>query len=125
MSSRNTDRNVTGRLTLAPDVARRAVGAADMRALLMMVFHHTGDRYWLGERFRPVRDIRLIAPEDAGLPADARDEIRDAATAVLNRIREAGVPPPHDRVFLPMIEKALRAKLPDPEPTMVCEQKGI
>ena len=75
MSSRNTDRTVTGRLTIDPDVARRAVSAADMRALLMMVFHHTGDRYWLGERFRPVRDIRLIAPEDAGLPADVRDEI--------------------------------------------------
>ena len=77
MSIRNTDRNVTGRLTLDPDVARRAVGAADMRALLMMVFHHTGDRYWLGERFRPVRDIRLIAPEDAGLPADVQDETDD------------------------------------------------
>src|SRR5258705_9437817 len=113
MSSRNTDRNVTGRLTLAPDVARRAVGAADMRALLMMVFHHTGDRYWLGERFRPVRDIRLIAPEDAGLPADARDEIRDAATAVVTRIGGPVVPPPPHRFFLQMIKNAP----PQNEPT--------
>src|SRR5258707_15203053 len=107
MSTRNTDRNVTGRLTLDPDVARRAVGAADMRALLMMVFHHTGDRYWLSERFRPVRDIRLIAPEDAGLPADVRDEIRDAATAVLTGTRDAVVPQPDDALFLEMMRIAL------------------
>ena len=43
----------------------------------MMVFHHTGDRYWLSERFRPERDIRLIAPEDAGLLVEFYGRVSD------------------------------------------------
>jgi 4-hydroxyacetophenone monooxygenase len=125
MSNRNTDRNVTGRLTLDPDVARRAVGAADMRALLMMVFHHTGDRYWLSERFRPERDIRLIAPEDAGLPADVQDEIRDAATAVLTGTGEPVVPQPDDVLFLEMMNIALGESVPSEYLPMMREQMGL
>src|SRR3977135_4378664 len=125
MSSRNTDRTVTGRLTIAPDVARRAVSAADMRALLMMVFHHTGDRYWLGERFRPVRDIRLIAPEDAGLPADVQDEIRDAATAVLTGTGDPVVPQPDDVLFLEMMNIALGESVPSEYLPMMREQMGF
>src|ERR1700739_665761 len=107
MSTRNTDRTAAGRLTLDTDVARRAVDAADMRALLMMVFHHTGDRYWLSERFRPVRDIRLIAPEDAGLSADVQAEVRDAATSGLTDTGEPAVPQPDDVLFLEMMRVAL------------------
>ena len=125
MSSRNTDRTVTGRLTIDPDVARRAVSAADMRALLMMVFHHTGDRYWLGERFRPVRDIRLIAPEDAGLPADVQDEIRDAATAVLTGTGDPVVPQPDDVLFLEMMNIALGESVPSEYLPMMREQMGF
>ncbi|MDT5284178.1 MAG: 4-hydroxyacetophenone monooxygenase [Mycobacterium sp.] len=125
MSTRNTDRNVTGRLTLDPDVARRAVGAADMRALLMMLFHHTGDRYWLSERFRPVRDIRLIAPEDAGLPADVQDEIRDAAGAVLTGTGDPVVPQPDDVLFLEMMRIALGESVPSEYLPMMREQMGL
>jgi 4-hydroxyacetophenone monooxygenase len=125
MSTRNTDRNVTGRLTLDPDVARRAVGSADMRALLMMVFHHTGDRYWLSERFRPVRDVRLIAPEDAGLPADVQDEIRDAATTVLTGSGDPVVPKPDDALFLEMMNIALGESVPSEYLPMMREQMGL
>jgi 4-hydroxyacetophenone monooxygenase len=125
MSTRNTDRNVTGRLTVDPDVARRAVDAADMRALLMMVFHHTGDRYWLGERFRPVRDIRLIAPEDAGLPGEVQDEIRGAATAVLTRTGEPVVSQPDDGLFLEMMCIALGENVPGEYLPMMREQMGF
>jgi 4-hydroxyacetophenone monooxygenase len=125
MSTRNTDRNVTGRLTLDPDVAQRAVTAADMRALLMMVFHHTGDRYWLSERFRPVRDIRLIAPEDAGLPVDVQGEIRDAATAVLTGTGDPVVPQPDDVLFLEMMNIALGESVPSEYLPMMREQMGL
>jgi 4-hydroxyacetophenone monooxygenase len=125
MSTRNTDRNVTGRLTLEPDVARRAVAAADMRALLMMLFHHTGDRYWLSERFRPVRDVRLIAPEDAGMPANVQDEIRYAATAVLTGTSDAVVPQPDDALFLEMMRIALGESVPSEYLPMMREQMGL
>jgi 4-hydroxyacetophenone monooxygenase len=125
MGTRNTDRTVTGRLTLDTDVARRAVDAADLRALLMMVFHHTGDRYWLSERFRPVRDIRLIAPEDAGLPVDVQHEIRDAATAVLTGTGDPVVPQPDDVLFLEMMRIALGESVPGEYLPMMREQMGL
>ena len=125
MSTRNTDRTVTGRLTLDPEVARRAVDAADMRALLMMVFHHTGNQYWLSERFRPVRDIRLIAPEDAGLPPDVQNEIRGAAMAVLTGTSEPAVPQPDDVLFLDMMRIALGEGVPSEYLPMMREQMGL
>ena len=125
MRTRNTDRNEPGRLTLDPEVARRAVGVADMRAMLMMVFHHTGDRYWLSERFRPVRDIRLIAPEDAGLPADVQDEIRDAATMVLTGAGDPLAPQPDDVVLLEMMRVALGEDVPSEYLPMMREQMGM
>jgi 4-hydroxyacetophenone monooxygenase len=125
MSIRNTDRNVAGRLTLDHGAARRAVDAADLRALLMMVFHHSGDRYWLSERFRPVRDIRLIAPEDGGLPTDVQDEIRDAATAVLTGTRDPALPQPDDRLFLEMMRIALGEDVPREYLPMMREQMGL
>ena len=125
MSTRNTDHNLTGRLTLDPAVARRAVDAADMRALLMMVFHHTGDRYWLGERFRPTRDIRLIAPEDAGLPDDVQHEIRDAATAVLIGAGDPVLTQPDDALFMEMMRVALGEDVPPEYVPMMREQMGL
>jgi 4-hydroxyacetophenone monooxygenase len=64
---------------------RAAVGDADLRVLLMCLFHLTGDRRWLADPYRPRRDVQLIADEDAGLPAEVADEIRAAAVEVLSK----------------------------------------
>jgi 4-hydroxyacetophenone monooxygenase len=105
--------------------ASRAVDSADLRALLMMVFHHTGDRYWLSERFRPVRDVRLIAPEDAGLPADVQDEIRHAATAVLTDTGDPALRQPDDQLLLEMMRIALSEDVPCEYLPMMREQMGF
>ncbi len=42
-ATRNTDPVVAERSALDPETARHAVDAADLRALLMMVYHHTGN----------------------------------------------------------------------------------
>ena len=60
-----------------PEV-ERAIAAADLRVLVMCLFHITGDERWLHDPFRPVRDVRLIADPDAGFDADTRTEIRRA-----------------------------------------------
>src|SRR5262245_65812187 len=64
---------------LDPVLLRRALQDADIRALLMVVFHLSGDLKWLGPTYRPQRDVRLIAEEDAGLSPQVRDAIRVAA----------------------------------------------
>jgi 4-hydroxyacetophenone monooxygenase len=52
---------------------------ADLRVLVMCLFHMTGDRKWLEPPYRPVRDVRLIADPDAGFDEAVCAEIRQAA----------------------------------------------
>src|SRR5262249_59002268 len=68
---------------LDPAMLRRAVRDADIRVLLMVVFQLSGDRKWLAPIYRPQRDVRLIADEDAGLSPEVQAEIRTAAIDLL------------------------------------------
>ncbi len=52
---------------------------ADLRVLVMCLFHMTGDRKWLEPPYRPVRDVRLIADPNAGFDPTVCAEIRLAA----------------------------------------------
>ena len=67
-----------------------AVEAADLRPLVLALFHHTGDERWLREPFVPRRDVRLIADPAAGFPPDIQDEIKGAARSLF----ADGVPDP-------------------------------
>ena len=58
-----------------------AVRDADLRVLVMCLFQITGDRKWLAEPYLPQRDVRLIAPEDAGFSDEIAEQIWDAAIA--------------------------------------------
>jgi 4-hydroxyacetophenone monooxygenase len=69
---------------------RAALDGADIRVLLMVLFHLTGDRRWLEPPFQPKRDIRLFADVSAGLPEDLQREVRDTVFAKL----VAGSPKP-------------------------------
>jgi 4-hydroxyacetophenone monooxygenase len=60
-----------------PDLAS-AIAEGDIRVLLMVLVHMTGDQRWLQPPYRPRRDVRLIPDPDAGLPGDIQDEIRAA-----------------------------------------------
>ena len=91
----------------------------------MMVYHHTGNTYWLTERFRPKRDVRLIAPEDAGLPEDVQREIRTAATDVLCQEKPLAVTTPNDTQFQRMMSFALNEDVPAEYVPMMREQMGF
>ena len=60
---------------------RAALEDADLRVLLMVLFHLTGDRKWL--EMKPKRDAKLIADPDAGLSAEAQREVRETALRLL------------------------------------------
>jgi 4-hydroxyacetophenone monooxygenase len=59
-----------------------AIAEADIRVLLMVLVHMTGDLRWLEAPYRPKRDVRLIPDRQAGLPTDIQDEIRTAVVAL-------------------------------------------
>ena len=55
-----------------------AITEGDIRVLLMVLVHMTGDERWLEPPYKPKRDIRLIPDPEAGVPAEIQDEIRAA-----------------------------------------------
>ncbi|HSB95726.1 MAG TPA: NAD(P)/FAD-dependent oxidoreductase, partial [Spongiibacteraceae bacterium] len=57
---------------------RAALAGADIRVLLMVLFHLTGERRWLEQPFQPKRDIRLFADISAGLGDELQQQVRDA-----------------------------------------------
>ncbi|MFK7919717.1 MAG: flavin-containing monooxygenase [Ilumatobacter sp.] len=100
-----------------------AVRDADLRVLTMCLFQITGDRQWLSEPYLPQRDVRLIAPEDAGFSAEVAAEITEAAIA------EAGTPPaitdPGDELMVEMMSVCLGEPVPPEYAPMMREEMGF
>ncbi len=97
-----------------------AIAEADIRCLLMVLVHMTGDERWLEPPYKPKRDVRLIPDPDAGLPAEIQHEIR---TAVV-RLFAQGTPKPvitdpGDELILRMMRACLGENVaPDYAPLM-------
>ena len=62
-----------------------AIAEGDIRVLLMVLVHLTGDERWLEPPYRPRRDVRLIPDPEAGLPRDIQNEIRSAVLKLFAR----------------------------------------
>src|SRR5258706_14730512 len=60
-----------------------AIAEGDIRVLLMVLVHMTGDVSWLEPPYQPRRDVRLIPDPQAGLPKKIQDEIRAAVLKLL------------------------------------------
>ena len=58
------------------------LAAADLRVLVMCLYHLTGDPAWLDAPYRPARDVRLIADPAAGFEPAIQDEIRAAVAGL-------------------------------------------
>lgn len=67
-----------------------AIAEADIRCLLMVLIHMTGDERWMAPPYLPKRDIRLIPDPDAGVSPEIQDEIRAAVVDLFS----AGTPQP-------------------------------
>lgn len=112
---------------LDPEVLRDAITDADIRVLLMVVFHLSGDRKWLGPRYRPQRDVRLIADEDAGLAPEIRAEILEAAVDLL--LAKAGQEPavrdPGNELMLEMMRQCMAENIAPDYAPMMREEMGL
>src|SRR6476659_6513067 len=67
-----------------------AIAEGDIRVLLMVLVHMTGDQRWLEPPYKPKRDVRLIPDPEAGVPKQIQDEIRAAVV----KLFEKGEPQP-------------------------------
>jgi len=102
-----------------------AIADADLRVLLMVNFHMSGDRRWLDAPFRPQRDVRLIADEDAGFPPDVQAEIRAAAVAYLSSGAAPVITDPGDELMVEMMRACLSEMVPPEYAPMMREQIGL
>lgn len=107
-------------------VIQQALEEADVRVLLMVLFHLTGDRRWLQEPFRPERDIRLFADISGGLPSDVQAQIR---AAILDLLRQGvGAPRiglPDEALLVEMMSVFNGEAVPTEYAPLVLEEMGL
>ncbi len=103
------------------------VEAADLRILVLCLFHLTGDERWLDDRLAPARDVRLVADPDAGYDDTTRTEIRASAKALLAPTGppEPVVTDPGPELFQRMMSFCLGEPVPDEYIPMMMEDFGF
>jgi len=106
----------------------RALEHANLPSLVPVLFQLTGDRRWLGERYRPTRSRGMDNNDSGGFPAEVAAELRAAALeAVL--AHEAGapvaVPAPTGDLLLELLSLANGEPAPDDYAEMIAEDLGF
>src|SRR2546423_6227242 len=103
-----------------------AIAEGDIRVLLMVLVHMTGDQRWLEPPYRPKRDVRLIPDPEAGVPKQIQDEIR----AAVLRLFEHGEPKPAitdpgDELMLKMMRVCLGENVAPEYAPLMREEMGF
>lgn len=103
-----------------------AIAEGDIRVLLMVLVHVTGDEKWLEPPYKPKRDVRLIPDPDAGVPKEIQDEIR---AAVLNLFANGAPKPvitdPGDELMLRMMRATLGEHVAPEYAPLMREEMGF
>ena len=103
-----------------------AIAEADIRFLLMVLVHMTGDERWLEPPYKPKRDVRLIPDPDAGLPPEIQDKIR---AAVVNLFAHGTPRPvitdPGDELMQRMMRACLGENVAPEYAPMMREEMGF
>src|SRR5882762_3339838 len=85
-----------------------AIAEGDIRVLLMVLVHMTGDERWLEPPYKPKRDVRLIPDPEAGVPQKIQDEIRAAVLRLFaNGEPRPAITDPGDELMLRMMRACL------------------
>jgi 4-hydroxyacetophenone monooxygenase len=103
-----------------------AIAEADIRCLLMVLVHMTGDERWLEPPYLPKRDIRLIPDPEAGVPKEVQDEIR---AAVVKLFAEGAPRPvigdPGEELLLKMMRACLGENVTPEYAPLMREEMGF
>jgi 4-hydroxyacetophenone monooxygenase len=103
-----------------------AIAEGDIRVLLMVLVHMTGDERWLEPPYRPKRDVRLIPDPEAGVPKEIQDEIR---AAILKLFADGEPKPvitdPGDELMLKMMRAGLGENVAPEYAPLMREEMGF
>ena len=103
---------------------KSAIAGADLRVLIMVLFQMTGDERWLS--YRPKRDVKLIADEDAGFSRAEQREIRQAAHRILSEVQgEPAIRDPGNALMKRMMELCLGEDVPAEYAPLMREELGF
>jgi len=113
-------------LDISKEQLTEILAEADLRVLLMVMYHFSGDRRWLEAPFLPSKDVRLIADESAGLPPSIQALIRAEA---LDLFSQPDLTPalgdPGDTLMVEMMQVCLGHRVPPEYAPMMREQMGL
>ena len=112
-------------MRLDKNLLKNALPQADLRALLMVLFHYTGDEKWLNPPYSPRRNPSLVADEDAGLPPEIQAEIRATAFDVLSQDKTPLIADPEEVLLNRMMTHSLAENVPPEYAPMMREQMGF
>lgn len=103
-----------------------AIAEGDIRCLLMVLVHMTGDQRWMEPPYLPKRDVRLIPDPDARMPEEIQDKIR---AAVLNLFANGTPKPvitdPGDEGMLKMMRACLGENVAPEYAPLMREEMGF
>jgi 4-hydroxyacetophenone monooxygenase len=103
-----------------------AIAEGDIRVLLMVLVHMTGDEKWLEPPYKPKRDVRLIPDPDAGVPKEIQDEIRAAVLKLFeNGTPEPVITDPGNELILKMMRATLGENVTPEYAPLMREEMGF
>jgi 4-hydroxyacetophenone monooxygenase len=103
-----------------------AIAEGDIRVLLMVLVHLTGDEKWLEPPYKPKRDVRLIPDPDAGVPKEIQDEIRAAVVKLFeNGAPEPVITDPGNELILKMMRATLGENVTPEYAPLMREEMGF
>jgi 4-hydroxyacetophenone monooxygenase len=103
-----------------------ALAQADLRVLVMCLFHLTGDEKWLAPPYRPARDVRLIGDPAAGFGEDVQREIRQTMESLLaDGVPQPAIDDPGEALFQRMMSICLGEQVPAEYVPMMRQDMGF
>jgi 4-hydroxyacetophenone monooxygenase len=103
-----------------------AIAEGDIRVLLMVLVHLTGDERWLEPPYKPKRDIRLIPDPHAGVPDEIQDEIRAAVVKLFwNGEAKPVITDPGNELMLKMMRATLGENVAPEYAPLMREEMGF
>ncbi len=116
------------RIEVVVDTERlhHAIEAADLRVLLMSLFHQTGDHSWLEAPFLPAHDVRLVADPQAGFSTEVQAKVRDAARKVFALTdHPPAITDPGNDLILQMMRSCLGENVSEEYSLLMREELGF
>ena len=103
-----------------------AIAEGDIRVLLMVLVHMTGDERWLEPPYKPRRDVRLIPHPQAGVPPEIQDEIRAAVLKLFaNGEPKPVITDPGNELMLKMMRSTLGENVAPEYAPLMREEMGF